>query len=387
FHLAVDAYNEEAVARLRARRRKPQKPFAVMSQSIGEVKKYAVISKLEEELLRSRAAPIVILDKREPFPLADSVSPGLHNVGVMLPYAGVHYVLFEHMKAGTVVMTSANEPDEPMIIDNDRALRELGKFCDYVLLHNREIHMRCDDSVIRVVDGVPVPIRRSRGYTPEPVPVPFPFEVAGAAVGGEFMVTAGVAKMGRAFLSQHIGEVESPESVEFLGEALRHLLKILRVGDLDFVAVDMHPMFRSRRVAREVAAEFGAEVVEVQHHHAHMAALMVESGVADEEIVAIACDGVGYGTDGLPWGGEVLLGGYGGFKRVGSLEPQPMPGGDACAVWYGRMAEGVLFSVEEPRELTEFLIKRCVAGFKRGAREVNVVLQQLEKNVNTVLTT
>ena len=388
FHLAVDAYSEEAVNELRMRRRKPQKPFAVMAANLKEIETFAYLSDLEEQLLTSLMAPIILLNTKTPFPLAEAVTPQLHNVGVMLPYAGIHHLLFHYAKTKTLVMTSANNPDEPMIIENQEAIRRMKRTTDYLLIHNRRIHLRCDDSVIKVVDGAPVPIRRSRGYTPTPLAIPLPFNSNVLAMGGEFMVTSCLIKQDKAFLSQHIGEVDSLESIQFLEEAIEHLLQILKLECLDAIVIDLHPLFHTRKIAEKLTKRFNTPLFEVQHHHAHLVSLMTENRVdPEEEIVAITCDGVGYGTDESLWGGELLVGGYKRFERVASLEPQLMPGGDLSAIWYGRMLQGILYKRIARNELTKFLKANYMKGFKYGAREINVVFQQLEKEINTPLTT
>lgn len=388
FHLSVDAYNEKAINELRVRRRKPQKPFAVMSSDLEEVRSFAYISSIEEQLLNSLMAPIVLLRKKEPFSLAENVSPQLHNIGVMLPYSGIHHTLFHYANTKTFVMTSANNPDEPMIIENQEAFRRMESVADYFLIHNRRIYMRCDDSVIRIVDNEPLPIRRSRGYTPTPLLIPLPFNSNVLAVGGEFMVTSCLIKKDKAFLSQHVGEVESLESIRFLEEAIEHLVKILKIESLDSIVVDLHPLFHTRKIAERISKRFNAPIFEVQHHHSHLASLMTENRIdPEDEILAITCDGVGYGNDGSFWGGEILLGGYRRFERVASLEPQFMPGGDLGAIWYGRMLQSILYKVIEKRELADFLKTNYSNGFKYGAKEVDVVSQQIEKRINTPLTT
>ncbi|MEM3382916.1 MAG: carbamoyltransferase HypF [Nitrososphaerales archaeon] len=388
FHLSVDAYNKEAVNKLRVKRRKPQKPFAVMSSDLKEVRSLAHISELEEQMLNSLMAPIVILRKKEPFPLADNVSPQLHNIGVMLPYSGIHHLLFHYTNTKTLVMTSANNPDEPMIIENQEAFERMRNIADYFLVHNRRIYMRCDDSVIKIVDKEALPIRRSRGYAPTPLPIPLPINNNILAVGGEFMVTSCLIKKDKAFLSQHIGEVESLESIKFLEETVEHFIKILKIKSLDSVVIDLHPLFHTRKVAEKVAKRFKAPIFETQHHHSHLVSLMTENRIdLEDEILAITCDGVGYGVDGSLWGGEILLGGYRKFKRVASLEPQFMPGGDLSAIWYGRMLQGILYKVIEKRDLESFLKVNYSNAFKYGAKEVDIVFQQIEKRINTPLTT
>jgi len=388
FHLAVRADVDEAVAELRARRGKPRKPLAVMSLTVEDVRKYALVSEAEEELLTSPARPIVVLGKAEPFPLSDLVAPGLHTVGAMLPYSGIHHLLLYHARLPALVMTSANPPGQPMVITNEEAFRCLKDMADYILVHDRLIWARCDDSVLRLVDGRPAFLRRSRGYVPMPVELPFKARGAVVAVGPELSSTGAILRGGRCYLTQHIGDVETLEALDFLEGALAHMAKLLRLEDVDAVACDLHPLFLSRRLALELADRHGAELIEVQHHHAHVASLMAEQGLGpDEAIIGLACDGVGYGPDGTAWGGEVLLASYEDFKRLGHLEPQPMPGGDACAYWYGRMLQAILSKWLDEEELLDFLINHRLRGFKHGEAEVRAVAAQLEKGFNVPMTT
>ncbi|RLI08238.1 carbamoyltransferase HypF [Candidatus Bathyarchaeota archaeon] len=388
FHLAVRADMDGPVAELRARRGKPRKPLAVMSLTVEDVRKYALVSEVEEELLTSPARPIVVLEKAEPFPLSDLVAPGLHTVGVMLPYSGIHHLLLHHARLPALVMTSANPPGQPMVVSNDEAFGSLGGMADYLLVHDRRIWARCDDSVVRVVDGRPVFLRRSRGYAPMPVRLPFRASGPVVAVGPELSSTGAILMGDKCFLTQHVGDVETLEALGFLEEALSHLAKLLRLDDVAAVACDLHPLFLSRRLASELAELHGAELVEVQHHHAHAASLMAERGLGpDEPVVCLACDGVGYGPDGGAWGGEVLLASYDAFERLGHLEPQPMPGGDVCAYRYGRMLQAILSKRLEEEELVDFLTGERLAGFKHGEAEVRAVFLQLEKGFNVPMTT
>jgi hydrogenase maturation protein HypF len=387
-HLATKTTEDEALILLRERRRKPGKPFAVMSPSLKEIERYALISEQEMGLLTSLARPIVALRKLEPFPLSAYISPGLHTVGAMLPYSGMHHVLLRYSEEPALVMTSANFPGEPMAVSNREAFERLGGIADYFLLHDREICARCDDSVVRVVDGNPLFLRRSRGYVPLPVHLPFTSTRNVVAVGPELASTACVLKGDKCYQTQHLGDVESPGALDFLREAIDHMMKLLRLGRPDAVACDLHPNFLSRTVAAEIAEEHGVPLVEVQHHHAHLAAVMAENGLEPgEEIVGVMCDGYGYGSDGSAWGGEILVGSYGGFKRAGHLEPQPMPGGDLSAVRYGRMLQGILYS-ELPRGvLRKFLSQSCLEGYKHGEREIDAVFAQLDRGLNTPMTT
>jgi hydrogenase maturation protein HypF len=212
--------------------------------------------------------------------------------------------------------------------------------------------------------------------------------VKAVAVGPELASTAAILKEDKCYLTQHLGDIESPESVRFLNWAINHMVKLLRVEKPDAVACDLHPGFLSREVASVLVEDYGATLVEVQHHHAHLASLMAESRIpSDEEIVAVDCDGYGYGVDGAPWGGEILVGGYEGFRRAGHLEPQPMPGGDLAAIRYGRMLQGILYSEVPRAELRRFLAENCIEGFSMGEREIDFVFRQIERRVNTPMTT
>lgn len=387
-HLAVKTTNDDSILALRERRRKPGKPFALMSRGLEDVGKYAVVSREEEEQLTSYWRPIVALTKREPFPLSPYISPGLHTVGVMLPYSGIHYILFRYTSEPALVMTSANYPGEPMFIDNGVAFDKLEGIVDYLLLHDRVIHQRCDDSVVRMVDNVPHFLRRSRGYVPMPLEVPFRSGATVAAVGPELTSTAAFLKEDKCYLSQHLGDIEGPDSLDFLEGALSHIIKLLRGGRMDAVALDLHPRFLSRQVAERHRDENDAELVEVQHHHAHLASVMVDNLVpSEEEIVGIICDGYGYGSDGEAWGGEILVGGYGEFTRAGNLEPQPMPGGDLSAVEYGRMLQGILYGAMPDDALGRLLKERYIEGFAHGVEEVDLVFRQLDRGIYTPMTT
>jgi hydrogenase maturation protein HypF len=387
-HLAIKATEDDPILRLREKRRKPKKPFALISSSLDVIKEFAYISELERKLLTSLSRPIVALKKKHPFSLSKYISPGLHTIGVMLPYSGIHHLLLHYTNIQALIMTSANFPGEPMYIDNDIAFKRLNGIVDYFLLHNRRIYARCDDSVIRVTDTHPMFLRRSRGYVPNPIPLPFSSNLNVVAVGPELTSTAALLKGDKCYLTQHLGDIETPESLLFLRESIDHMANLLRVDQLDTVACDLHPNFLSRRVALEVADEFEADLLEVQHHHAHFAGLMAENNLGvDEEIIAVVCDGFGYGSNGDPWGGEILVGGYNSYQRVGHLEPHPMPGGDLASYRYGRMLQGILYGKVPRERLKSFLLENCLEGYKYGENEIDLVFEQIHKNFNTPLTT
>ncbi len=376
-HLACDATNEEAVAELRRRTRRPQKPFAIMAKDTETVREFAFLGgEAELEELTSYRRPIVALRKREPFPpLPENLAPpGLHTVGVMLPYAGTHYILFHWSRSRVYVMTSANYPGMPMVKDNDRAFEELRDTADYFLLHNRRILNRADDSVVRFVDGKRAVIRRSRGGF-VPLPVEIPFEYRGLAVGAELMNAFGVAKNGKVYPSQYIGNTSKVEVLEFMREAIGHFQRILRVGgDFDVIIADLHPAYNTTKLAMELANELGVELLQVQHHYAHVASVMAEGGNLDE-MVGIAVDGVGYGTDGHTWGGggEVIYLSYEDVERLAHIDYYPpLPGGDLASHYPLRALMGILSKVYGIEELAEIIEGCCPRAVESLLREGGV---------------
>ncbi len=381
-HLACDAANEEVVAELRKRTFRPQKPFAIMADSLETVKSFAYVSKEEEEELTSYRRPIITLRKREPFPLPENLAPGLHTIGVMLPYAGTHYILFHWSKSKVYVMTSANYPGMPMIKDNEKAFEELGEMADYLLLHNRRIANRADDSVIRFVDGKRAVIRRSRGFVPLPIEIPFDYR--GLAVGAELMNAFGVAKNGKVYPSQYIGNTGKLEVLEFMRGAIAHFRRILRVKGFDLIVADLHPAYNTTKLAMELANEMGVELLQVQHHYAHIASVLAERNL--ESAVGIALDGVGYGTDGNVWGGEVLYLSYEDVERLAHIDYYPLPGGDLASYYPLRALMGILskiYSIEELEEIIGRCCPKAVDSLKYGKVEFSVILNQLAKGVNT----
>ncbi len=365
-HLACDATSEETVAELRRRLGRPAQPFALMSP-LELVKEFAEVPSEAERLLRSPRRPIVVLPKKDG-KLAESVAPGLHTVGVMLPYSGLHHLLFKRIDF-PLVMTSANLPGRPMLIENSRILSELSGVADAFLLHDRRIVARCDDSVVRFAAGKPVFLRRSRGWVPEPIAVNLGEEPM-LALGAELNVVFALYQRGKVFLSQHIGNVEHLETEEFLREAIAHLLRITGAPLPSIVVCDLHPGFPTTRLAEEL----GEEVIKVQHHVAHVAGLAGEHGLS--ALVGIAIDGYGYGVDGAAWGGEAIVWREGEWRRGGSLRPVPMPGGDLTTLHPGRMATSFLLTAGLPLE---------EAGL--SPQELEIVKLQIERGINCPETT
>ncbi len=380
FHVATSTLESEPIARLRAVKHRSQKPFAIMARDMEAVRGFAVVSDEEERLLTSPVRPIVLLNKSEGYGLSDLVAPGLHNVGVMLPYTGLHLMLFDHVREPAFVMTSANPPGEPILIDNEKAIKELGgKPVDYFLVHNRRIAQRCDDSVVRVSPaGNQSIIRRSRGYAPAPILLSKKAKFCTLALGGEYNVTSCLLLGDRAFISQHIGDVEKYETYLFLKEATEHVVDLTNAR-VELVACDLHPRFATTTLAREFGERFGVEVIQIQHHSAHVRALMAEHAIP--EMIGISCDGVGYGSDGVLWGGELLFcADYGRtFERLGHLQEQPMPGGDLAAIYPLRMVAGLL---HEYPDVAERLLESRSSHFPYGRVEVDVVMKQLKSSRN-----
>ncbi|MGQ9602484.1 MAG: carbamoyltransferase HypF [Candidatus Bipolaricaulia bacterium] len=373
-HLACDATNEAVVSRLRQRLGRPAQPFALMATE-AQLPQLAEVSPQEWEMLRSPRRPIVVLNKRRDSPLAHSVAPGLHNVGIMLPYTGLHYLLFEHLPF-PLVMTSANMPGRPMLIEDDEIRSRLEGIADDFLLHEREIVARCDDSVLRFTSGWRF-IRRSRGWVPTPLELDLGVEPL-LALGAELNNTFTLSIDGRCYLSQHIGHVDDPETLQFLREAIEHLLSITGAKLPRLLACDLHPRFLTSQLAREL----GEKVIPVQHHHAHIAAVLGEYGL--ERVVGLALDGVGYGTDGRIWGGEVLLADRADFSRVGGLKSVPMAGGDLATRFPARMAAGFLYAAGLRGPELKRLLERHLSF--RSPQELELVLRQLERGLNVFQT-
>lgn len=331
FHLAVDAKNDTAIARLRSRKHRDEKPFAIMVADIATARRVAFLSEMEERLLTGPEAPVVIVRHRPASGISALVAPGSQWIGLMLPYTPLHRLLFADTSLTALVMTSANRSDEPMIVDDDEAREKLADIADAILGHNRPIQVRTDDSVLRLFRDAPIFYRRSRGHVPRPVLLPFD---AGKilAVGAELKSTICLARNSQAFLSQHIGDLKNEATLDTFRQSIRHLSSILEIRP-ELVVCDLHPDYLSTRFAEES----GLPLLRVQHHHAHMASCMAENALLGESI-GVIFDGVGLGNDGTAWGGEFLLGDYRTVHRAGHLKQVRQLGGDAAASEPWRMA-------------------------------------------------
>jgi hydrogenase maturation protein HypF len=346
FHLAVDAASEEAVRRLRARKRREEKPLAVMAAGPEAIRSFAALGPEEAALLTSPQRPIVLLPKREPHPLAPSVAPRNRYLGVMLPYTPLHHLLLAAGAPAVLVMTSGNLSEEPIAIDNREALTRLGEIADGFLVHDREIVVRSDDSLVTRADGKLRFLRRSRGYVPVPVFLRRSLPPV-LALGAELKNTVCLTKGDRAFVSQHIGDLENLATYGFFQETIDHLQRLLDIRP-QAIACDRHPDYLSTRYAREQTA---LPVVAVQHHHAHIVSAMAEHRIDDRPVIGLAFDGTGYGDDGTVWGGEVLVAEPRAFERVAALDPVRMPGSAAAIREPWRMAVSYLESAFGPEGL------------------------------------
>ncbi|HQI00399.1 MAG TPA: carbamoyltransferase HypF [Deltaproteobacteria bacterium] len=353
FHLAADASSSEALSRLRERKYREEKPFAVMVKDLPHARALAEITSWEEELLSNPERPIVLVKKKAADAISPLVAPGMANLGIMLPYAPLHHLLLEG-GFPALVMTSANQTDEPICIDNDEALKRLKGIADYYLLHNRDIIVRCDDSVATVVQRAPRLMRRSRGYVPKPIIMPRSYPTT-LGLGGHLKSTTCIIKGDFAFLSPHIGDMETPEARDFFHESvalMRHLTK----SDPEIVACDMHPEYYTTWVAAQMSQK---RVVQVQHHHAHIASCMAENRITGD-VIGLSMDGTGYGLDGKIWGGEFLVADEADFQRAGHIRYFPLPGGDAA--------------VKQPwRVAAAFLMENFGDDWRKAAEELSTV--------------
>jgi hydrogenase maturation protein HypF len=329
YHLACDAANADAVARLRTSKRRNTKPFALMARDFAVIRRYCTLDAEEERELAGFRAPIVLLRATGEFALPLAIAPGLDTLGFMLPTTPLHALLLRDMDA-PLVMTSGNLSEEPPVIDDDEARRRLSGIADYALTHDREIANRIDDSVVRLMDGAVRVLRRARGFAPSPVRLPAGFEAAPEilAMGGELKASFCLVKDGQAILSQHQGDLEEAATFDDFRKNLGLYIRLFEHKPAA-VVVDRHPEYLSTKLGREKARASGLRLVEAQHHHAHVAACFAENGRALDAPAAlgIALDGLGFGDDGTIWGGEFLLADYYGYERLARLKPIAMPGG------------------------------------------------------------
>lgn len=369
FHLAVDATNGAAVARLRQAKGRDEKPLALMVRDLKTAQTIVEISEAEQESLLSLQAPIVLCSSKPDTEIAENVAPGNDRLGIMLPYTPLHHLLLSGALK-TLVMTSANFSEEPICIDNDEARERLADLADHYLLHDRNIYLRSDDSVVIEMAQAIRPFRRSRGFAPRPI---FLKEKGPSilAVGAELKNVIGLSKDEKVFLSQHIGDLENLEAYAFFKMTMEHIQQIFEI-EPELIVHDLHPEYLSTKWAKEQSLP----LLGVQHHHAHLAACMAENDLRGP-VLGIIMDGTGYGTDGTIWGGEFLIGDYTGFSRKACLEPMVLPGGEAAIRAPWRTGLSYLyhaFGVDLPDI-------PMLAG-----KDISPVLQMVDKQINSPLT-
>ncbi len=377
FHLACDATNEAAVTELRERKRREGKPFALMVYDEEAAERHAGVSDEDRNLLLSVERPVVLMDRRDGSGVVSAVAPGLNTLGIMLPYTPLHYLLMEP-EAGypeILVMTSGNVSEEPIAYEDAEALNRLRGIADAFLLHDRPIHMRCDDSVVTSFRDQIYPLRRARGYAPLPVLLPFSTPPL-LATGGELKNTFCLTRENHAFLSHHIGDMENLETLRSLEGGAEHYERLFRIKP-EAIACDLHPDYQATRYAMERAGREGISLVGVQHHHAHIASCMADNGLADNEpVIGVSFDGTGYGTDGAIWGGEFLVADYTDFERAFHLAYCPLPGGDAAIRNPYRTALSWL------RQAEIHWLEDLPPVREAGPEEIPVLRQQLDRGLN-----
>jgi len=381
FHLACDATNENAVVNLRSRKYREDKPFAVMFPNLAEIKKFCLLNDAEVELLQSVPHPIVLLMKKKGKELAYSVAPDNHYLGVMLPYTPLHHLIFQFFNK-PLVMTSGNVSDEPIAYKNKEAFKRLGKIADYFLVNNREIHIRCDDSVLRIWNGKSYPLRRSRGFAPDRLDLKWQFNHPVLACGPEQKNTFALAKNDSIFLSHHIGDMENSEALRSFEEGIKHYQRIFEI-EPEIIAYDLHPDYLSTKYALNYPTKNsnGNEVIKIgiQHHHAHAVSCMLDNQIT-QPVLAIVLDGTGFGSDKTIWGGELLLAEIKQFKRLGYFKTTRIPGGTAAIKNPWQMGISYLHAVFG-NQLPDIPF---VNALSHG--QVSTILKLLDSGINSPLT-
>jgi hydrogenase maturation protein HypF len=363
YHLACDARSDETVSELRRRKRRDEKPLALMVGDLAAAEAICQVGSAERDLLLSPRRPIVLLRRRAGCGIAEKVAPANPYLGVMLPYTPLHHLLFHQWPGASLVMTSGNLSDEPIAYDDADALERLRAIADFFLLHDRPIQLRCDDSVTRVLAGRELPLRRSRGYAPEPVSLPFSCPRPILALGGQLKTTFALARGRHAFLSQHLGDLDDFEAYRAFVRDLDLYQELFEIRP-EILAHDLHPDYATTRYARERGTG-GVVRHAVQHHHAHLASCMADN-LLTEPVIGVTFDGTGYGSDGAIWGGEFMVGDYLSFERAAHLRYVRLPGGERAIREPWRMAVAYLEAAgEEPGELAERLDPTALATVRK----------------------
>jgi hydrogenase maturation protein HypF len=377
FHLVCDATNTETLKILRERKKRGEKPFALMFKDIDMIKKYANITSFEEAIIESPEKPIVIVEKKNDTNLSDEVAPYLNRIGVFLPYSPLHYLIMEELDF-PIVMTSANLSDEPIVKDNEEAFEKLSYFADYLLIHNRDIKNRVDDSVVRIINKNISFIRRSRGYAPLPIEAPFELEKNILAVGGHQKNTVALGLKNKIIPSKHIGDLETLSSQLAFEETIDTFLKLYDFKP-EIVISDLHPRYYSTSFAKKISKKFGIKHIQIQHHFSHALSLMAEYKLK-EDLFSVVWDGTGYGEDGNLWGGEFLIVNYESYKRIAHLDYFKLIGGEKAVKEPRRVALSMLFSIYG-KDLPHV---ETLKGIKD--KEIELLYNVWEKGINSPLT-
>ena len=379
YHLAVDALNKEAVGRLRERKRRDHKPFAMMAASVEKIKEYTIVSEEADKILRSPQSPIVLLPKKKGCGIAEGVAEEVSTYGFMLCYAPLHYLLFAEGPE-VLVMTSGNISDEPLICKDDKALEKLGDVADVFLMHDREIYRQVDDSVVHIIDGEAVLLRRSRGYVPSPIFIEEDCREEIFAAGGDMKNAFCFGKSNQLICSEHIGDMEDAEVYHHYVDSVEHLRKLFEV-EPKVAVCDLHPGYFSTRYALSLE---GVNLIQVQHHWAHIASVLAEHGL-EGPVIGLSVDGTGYGTDGTIWGCECLIASLTNFERFGHLAYYGLAGADKASKEAIRPVLGLLRqSYGDKFELENF--GRLLEQIEPDSDKQRIITEQLEKEVNTVET-
>jgi hydrogenase maturation protein HypF len=404
FHLACDATNDKAVGELRGRKYRENKPFALMASSLETIREYCEVSSEEEELLVSWKRPIVLLNRKAFSPISEKVAPNNPCLGFMLPYTPLHYLLFQG-PISVLVMTSGNISDEPIAYENKEAMSRLKNIADYFLLHNRDVHIRCDDSVTRIsppgpLDGEPrrtsavlrgehltgtvhseMVVRRSRGYVPSPLRIPFSFGKEILACGAQLKNTFALAEGDQVFVSHHIGDLENLETLQAFEKGIEHFRELFDIEPV-IIAHDLHPEYLSTQYAKNLQTLHPElHTIPIQHHHAHIASCLADNGVSNRKVIGVAFDGTGFGSDGNIWGGEFLIADYVDFQRVAHLKYIPLPGGEQAIKEPWRMAATYLYQVFGP----EFLQLDLDFIARLDKQNWKVLERMIEQGINSPL--
>jgi hydrogenase maturation protein HypF len=392
-HLVTITSSPVPIRELRKRKKRSQRPFAIMARNLDAVRNHFETTKTEQSLLDSWRRPIVLVKKRDvsiviPDESLELISPGLDTVGVMLPYSPMHHLLFQNLDEDFLVMTSANPSGVPMYISPESILSSLSEIADYFLLHNRRIQQRADDSVLKIVyHENPVFIRRARGYVPEPLAAAnLPKSFGLLSLGPEEKSTVSILKSGRVYPGQHIGDTDNVDSLDFLIDSYQHMMHLIGLDDLNGIVCDLHPEFLSTNHAEEISKDMDVPLIRAQHHHSHLASILIDHDLSlDTSIVCITADGYGYGKDGSAWGGEVLFGNPSEFRNLGGLDAHVYPGGDLTAKYAARPLVGILSQFLQDDDILTITNDMPISQENVISREtLRSVLGAIDEKINSV---